>query len=187
MTSNRFEPRVPTYTSSDPRVTVGRYTYGNPQLLLWTESERIEIGSFCSIAASVTIFAGGEHNCNWVTTYPLRIVLGLPLAGEDGHPRTKGDTVIGNDVWIGYGASVLSGVRVGHGAVIGAHSLVAKDVPPYAVVAGNPARLVRFRFDEGTIEHLLRIRWWDWPIQKIVQNVEWLCGGDPMDSVPGMF
>lgn len=164
-------------------MTVGRFTYGNPKLMLWADDERIDIGSFCSIAQNVTIFAGGEHNLNWVTTYPLRIAFGNQLAEKDGHPRTKGNTSIGNDVWIGYGATILSGVAVGDGAVIGAGAVVVKDVPPYAVVAGNSARLIRYRFDALTIKRLLEISWWNWPLDKIEENISFLCGENVSDFV----
>lgn len=175
--------KIPLFQPNDPRVTVGRFTYGNPQLMLWADNERIEIGSFCSIAQDVTIFAGGEHNLSWVTTYPLRIAFGPPLAEQDGHPRTKGKTTIGNDVWIGYGATILSGVTIGDGAVIGASTVVVKDVHPYAIVAGNPARLVRYRFDEVTITKLLEIAWWNWPLEKIEANISLLCGENVGDFV----
>lgn len=149
--------------------------------MLWADDERIEIGSFCSIAQNVTIFAGGEHNLNWVTTYPLRIAFGHSLAEQAGHPRTKGRTTIGNDVWIGYGTTVLSGVTIGDGAVIGAGTVVVKDVPPYAIVAGNPAKLIRCRFDEVTITKLLEIAWWTWPLEKIEANISILCGENVSD------
>ena len=84
---------------------------------------------------------------------------------------TRGDVIIGNDVWIGYGATILSGVSIGDGAAIGACSLVVKDVPPYAIVAGNPAQVIRYRFDEETIHKLLKIRWWDWPDQRVRENI----------------
>jgi len=145
--------------------------------MLWTDQERIELGSFCSIAQDVTIFGGGEHNLEWVTTYPLRIALGHPLAWQDGHPKTKGPTKIGSDVWIGHGSTILSGTTVGHGAVIGAGTVVTGDVPAYAIVAGNPARLVRYRFEPRTIARLLEIAWWNWPLAKIDENVSLLCGG----------
>lgn len=90
----------------------------------------------------------------------------------------KGDTVIGNDVWIGLGATFMPGVRVGDGAIIAAGALVAANVAPYAVVGGNPAKLLRSRFDEATISELLRLRWWDWPIERITENVKAICGGD---------
>ncbi|CRD61381.1 CatB-related O-acetyltransferase [Stenotrophomonas indicatrix] len=164
--------------SSDPRITVGRYTYGPPQFKIWGENERIDIGAFCSIAEGVIIFGGGEHRLDWVTTYPLRIALNSPGAGKDGHPHSKGPTVIGNDVWIGYGAMVVSGVTVGNGACIGAGAVVSKDVPPYAVVAGNPARVVRMRFDEQTIARLQQIRWWEWPVERIRAFESLLCADD---------
>jgi virginiamycin A acetyltransferase len=90
----------------------------------------------------------------------------------------KGDIVIGNDVWIGYQATILSGVTVGHGAIIGSKSVVASDVPPYSIVAGNPARIIRKRFDEETIEKLLALAWWDWDLEKITKNVAHLTGND---------
>lgn len=175
--------RIPPTPCDDPRVSIGRFTYGNPALRMWDEAERIEIGAFCSIADGVTIFGGGEHNTGWVTTFPLRIALALEGAGRDGHPATKGPTRIGNDVWIGDGATILSGVTVGDGAVIGARALVARDVPPYHVVVGNPARTVRQRFADADIAALLRIRWWDWPLERIEAEVAGLCGGDPADFI----
>jgi len=159
---------LPFLVSTDARLRVGKYSYGQPRVLLWTEQDAVEIGAFCSIADGVTIYGGGEHNTDWATTYPLRIAFHEPLAWKDGHPRpTHQPTRVGSDVWVGYGASILSGVTVGDGAVIGAHAVVATDVPPYAIVAGNPARLVRFRFPAEQIAALLEIRWWDWPIEKI--------------------
>ncbi len=169
---------IPPLVSTDPRISVGRYTYGSPQLKVWSEGERIEIGAFCSIADDVVIFGGGEHRLDWVTTYPLRIALNSPGAGHDGHPHTKGPTRIGNDVWIGHGAMIVSGVTVGDGACIGAGAVVSRDVPAYAVVAGNPAKVVRTRYDEPTIARLRAIAWWSWPIDRIRAFESLLCSGD---------
>lgn len=170
-----MESRIPPLIPTDPRVSVGRFTYGNPVFRLWGEDESIEIGAFCSIAEDVTIFGGGEHRTDWVTTYPLRIALGDPLAGEDGHPTTKGPTRIGSDVWLGYGATILSGVNVGHGAVIGAQAVVASDIPPYHVAIGNPAVVVRARFTQEQIHTLCEIKWWDWPLETIGRFGHLLC------------
>lgn len=175
--------KAPVITSSDPRISVGKYSYGFPEFKLWGQSETIEIGSFCSISEKVIIFGGGEHNSDWITTYPLRISFGLPEANCDGHPKTKGPTKIGNDVWIGYGAIILSGVTVGHGSIIGAGSVAAKDVEPYSVIAGNPAKRIDYRFSEDTRKRLLSIKWWDWPIDTILQNVDILCSND----IDGLF
>lgn len=157
--------------------TFGEYTYGRPAVFQFGEGAQLKVGRFCSIANDVKILLGGNHRKDWVTTYPF------PALSEDwpeaggivGHPATRGDIVIGNDVWIGYGATILSGVRIGDGSVIGAQSVVTRDVEPYAVVAGNPAVPVGKRFDEETIRELLAIRWWEWPVEKIRENLKLLC------------
>ncbi|KAA3599454.1 CatB-related O-acetyltransferase [Stenotrophomonas maltophilia] len=168
---------IPETVVNDPRIQVGRFTYGNPNFRIWAEHESIIIGAFCSIADEVAIFGGGEHNAQWVTTFPLRIALGHPDAHADGHPATRGPTRIGNDVWIGHGATIMSGVTVGNGAIIGARAVVAKDVPPFAVVVGNPARIVRYRFTDAQIQALQQIQWWNWPLEKISEMTPLLCGG----------
>lgn len=170
-----IKSKIPEYKPVDTRVTVGRFTYGQPNVLLWAAEERIEIGSFCSIAENVTIFGGGEHNIDWITTFPMRIAFDCPGAHNDGHPATKGSTKIGNDVWLGYGCTVLSGVTIGDGAVIGAKSVVTKDVPAYAVVAGNPAVIKKYRFNKRIIKILLEVKWWNWPLDKIKENIHILC------------
>lgn len=170
-----MQSKIPELIPTDSRVSVGRFTYGNPEFLLWGDSERIHIGSFCSIANEVVISGGGEHRTDWVTTFPMRIAFGDPLAGKDGHPASKGETKIGNDVWIATRAMVLSGVNIGDGAVIGAGAVVASDVPPYAIVAGNPAKIIRYRFEPNEIKRLLELRWWEWDINKIKANTALLC------------
>jgi acetyltransferase-like isoleucine patch superfamily enzyme len=173
-----FESKIFPLSNADPRIDVGRFTYGAPNFKLWEECERVTIGAFCSIADEVVIFGGGEHRADWVTTFPLRIAFGDPLAGQDGHPATKGPTEIGNDVWIGYGATILSGVKIGDGAVIGARALVSRDVAPYSIVAGNPAQKIKMRFEDVQIAALLHIRWWEWPTDKIAACQAQLCGGN---------
>lgn len=170
-----MQSKIPELIPTDSRVTVGRFTYGNPRFMLWDESERIQIGSFCSIANEVVIFGGGEHRKDWVSTFPLRIAFDDPLAGKDGHPASKGDTVIGNDVWIGFRSMILSGVTVGDGAIIGAGSVVSSNVPAYAIVAGNPARIIRYRFSSKEIGSLLELRWWDWDLDRIQANIPLIC------------
>ncbi len=119
----------------------GEHTYGEPGVMLYPgDTAKAAFGKYCSIGDDVELFVGGNHRTDWVTTYPLRVMLGLPGAYEDGHPATKGDIVVGNDVWIGAEARIMSGVEIGDGAVIGMGAIVAADVRPYAVAAGNPAR-----------------------------------------------
>lgn len=162
-------------------VQIGRHTYGTPIVHSWVSVDgrmrqggRVVIGSFTSMAADVQILTGGEHITSRVTTSPLRNLLDLPGVDTDGHPATKGDVEIGNDVWIGTEAMILSGVRIGDGAVIGARALVSADVEPYAVVAGNPARLVRYRFEPDVIAALLRLRWWEWSDEVIAERADLL-------------
>lgn len=169
---------IPPLTSDDPRISIGRFTYGGAGFKLWSAGERVLVGAFCSFAEGVLIFGGGEHRVDWVTTHPLRIAFNSPGAGEDGHPHSKGTTKIGNDVWMGHGALILSGVTVGDGACVGAGAVVSKDVPPYSIVAGNPAKVVRLRFSERQIEQLLQIAWWNWPIEKIQRFESLLCDSD---------
>jgi len=120
------------------------------------EEEGLIIGKYCSIAANVTIMLGGNHRYDWITTYPFSVIWPA-YSYIKGHPKSKGFVVIGNDVWIGRNAMIMSGVHIGDGAVVGAGSIITKDVPPYAIVAGNPAKVVRYRFNEDQIERLLRI------------------------------
>lgn len=160
-------------------VTVGAYSYGTPLIISFPgDKNRVRIGSYCSIADDVTIFVGGNHRADWITTFPIRLKLELVKEPEQGILSSKGDVVIGSDVWIGYGATILSGVEIGHGAVIGARTVVTKPVPPYAIVAGNPGRVVGKRFSENQIGQLLSVKWWDWPAEKVIANVELLCSDE---------
>lgn len=159
---------------------VGRFTYGKPIVHDWKEGSNLEIGSFCSIAENVNIFLGGNHRLDWISTYPLMEFSDYfeKASKIEGHPSTKGNVIIGNDVWLGYGCTILSGVRIGDGAVIGANTVVSKDVEPYQVVVGNPGRVVRSRFDESEIDFLLSLKWWDWPQEKINRFSYLLCSGE---------
>jgi len=160
---------APLYLSQDRRYSqydIGSYTYGKPKVLEWTEGTTLRIGRFCSISTNVTILLGGDHRTDWVSSYPFSAIF-KDAKGFVGHPLSKGDVVIGNDVWIGTEAMILIGVNIGNGAVIAARAMVARDVPPYAIVAGIPARLVKYRFDDETITALQKISWWDWQIGEI--------------------
>ena len=142
---------------SGDRCNIGDHTYGNPRVLSWGEGTSLTIGKYCSISSNLIIFLGGEHRVDWISTYPFPTVW-EDAKGIPGHPSTKGDVIIGNDVWIGYGVTILSGVNIGDGVAIGACSVVIKDIPPYAIVAGNLCRIVKYRFDKETIKKLLKIR-----------------------------
>jgi chloramphenicol O-acetyltransferase type B len=149
-------------------VKMGRHSYGCIHVHWYTGSERrVIIGNFTSIARDVTVITGGTHPVDWVSTYPFRINWHLPGAREDGLPSTNGDVVIGSDVWIAEGATILSGVTIGDGAVVCARAVVVKDVPPYAIVGGVPSKVIRSRFPPPVVEALLRIRWWDWSDEEI--------------------
>jgi acetyltransferase-like isoleucine patch superfamily enzyme len=150
--------------------STGDFSYGQPKILTWGEGAKLKIGKFCSISTNVTIFLVAEHRPDWITTYPFNILF-KDFKSIAGHPSTKGDVIIGNDVWIGSNSTIMSGVTIGDGAVVGACSLVTRNVAPYSIVGGNPARLIRMRFDSNTIDALLKIRWWDWDLKRIKKNM----------------
>lgn len=159
---------TPSLTSNDDRVKIGRGTYasGDPLLRPHHPGNKIIIGNYCSLAQDVTIFAGGNHPMNYVTSYPIKHFL-CDDAFENWSKNCQDaeeETRVGNDVWLGYKSIVLSGASIGDGA----GAVVRGEVPPYAIVSGNPAVVIRYRFDQATIDQLLRIRWWDWPEDKIL-------------------
>lgn len=143
-----------------PQYDIGRHSYGNPEIRTWKEGSTLKMGAFCSIADGVKIFLGGEHRTDWVTTYPFSVLWDC-ARDISGHPRTKGDVIIGNDVWIGADTIIMSGVTIGDGAVIGAGSMVTKNIEPYAIWAGNPATFIKNRFDQIITAELLQLKWWD--------------------------
>jgi acetyltransferase-like isoleucine patch superfamily enzyme len=161
-----------------PNVTIGDYSYGTPQIRWLIGKERITIGRFCSFSPGVQILVSGNHNIDTVSSYPFQSLTDLWPGALGTCPNAKGDVHIGHDVWIGLDATILSGVTIGHGAVIGTKAVVAKDVPPYAIVVGNPARIVKYRFDEATIKMLLDVQWWDWDPEKIRRNIAVITGTD---------
>lgn len=161
---------------STARLQMGRNSYGDPLIPTYPgDTARVVIGDFVSIALDVVLMDGGDHRIDWISTYPFRAMFDLPGAYADGHPRPKGDLLIGNDVWIGRGARVLSGLTIGDGAAIAGYSVVTKDVRPYAIVAGNPAREIRRRFSDEQVRELLEIAWWRWPLERILETVPELC------------
>jgi acetyltransferase-like isoleucine patch superfamily enzyme len=145
---------------------IGEWSYGKPRVISWGEGTTLTIGNFCSIAEGVVILLGGEHNTNWITTYPFNTLF-EEANHISGHPKSKGNVTIGNDVWIGMDALILSGVTIGNGAVIAARSVVTRDVSAFSIVAGNPARFIQLRFQESIVNALNEICWWDWPMEKI--------------------
>lgn len=149
-------------------VSVGRHTYGlaKRSFIQPHAAAQISVGAFCSVGPDVMIFGKADHPTHLASTYPFRTKLLRPDAGN-ADAVTKGPVCIGNDVWIGARAIILSGVTIGDGAIVAAGAVVARDVPPYGIVAGNPARLIKHRFDPEVVAALLEIRWWDWPDDKI--------------------
>lgn len=173
-----------------PLTSVGEYTYyadpDEPTGFEWNNilyhygPERLEIGSYCGLAAGIRIIMNASnHRMDGISTFPF------PMFGSDwlqymdmfAERPVRKDTVIGNDVWIGYRATVLPGVHIGDGAIVAANAVVTQDIPPYAVAGGNPARVLRRRFDEAQVERLLRIAWWDWPVELVTKHLSTIMGG----------
>lgn len=164
------------------RLDIGPHTYGRPTVRTHMMSHsRLIIGDYSSLHDTAIIMLGGEHAVDRVSTWPVRILMGLPGAGEDGVPRPTEDTVIGSDVWLTTNTFVRTGVRIGDGAVIAAGAVVVSDVPPFAIVGGNPAKVIRYRFDEAQREALLDLRWWDWRDEEVRLAAD-LIAGDDVDA-----
>jgi len=189
-----FKGQLLTEQVKNPNIKVGRYSYYSgyyhghsfddcARYLLpdRDDVDQLIIGSFCSIGSGAAfIMAGNQgHRYDWVTSYPFFYMDDEPAFAEsvDAFQRA-GDTVIGSDVWIGSEAMIMLGIKVGHGAVIASLALVTKDVEPYTIVGGNPAKPIKKRFSEQEIAMLLEMTWWDWPLDKIKQAMPLLCSSD---------
>ena len=180
----------------NPNIIVGDYTYyddfdnvenfeKNVKYHFDFTGDRLIIGKFCMIASDVKfIMNGANHLTEAISSYPFAIFGGAwahAMEGKD-YPN-KGDIIIGNDVWIGYNATIMAGVHIGDGAIIATNATVTSDVPPYSIVGGNPAKVIKKRFPDETIQQLLDLKWWDWDIEKITQNVRQLTGNRVEDLV----
>ena len=158
---------------------IGEWSYGVPVISYIDGVTRLIIGRYCSIASQVNILLGGEHETEWVSGYPFPQMPELWPEARGARTRTTGgDVVIGNDVWLGTRCTILSGARIGDGAVIGAEAVVAKEIPPYAIAVGNPARVIRTRFSEADIARLLELKWWFWDEAKIRRHLPLICAGN---------
>ena len=179
---------------SNPNISVGEFTMYNDFVNDPMQFERnnvlyqypinhdkLIIGKFCSIACGAKfIFNSANHTLSSISTYPFPIFFeewGLNIKDVAAAWDNKGDIIIGNDVWIGYEAVIMAGVTVGDGAIIGTRAVVTKDVPPYTIVGGVPAKPIRKRFDNETLDELLKIRWWDWQEEKIARNIQAIQSG----------
>lgn len=184
----------PTITSE--KISVGEYTYydasedagsfEDDRVLYGFGPERLLIGRFCAIAAGVRfVMAAANHLSSGPSTFPFMIFPGRwqdeTLPTFQAHTISKGDTVVGNDVWFGRDVTVMPGVTIGNGAIIATASVVTRDVGPYTVVGGNPAQLIKQRYPEADVELLQRAAWWDWPIEIISTHASTLMAGTPAD------
>lgn len=184
----------------NPNIQVGDYTYyddvnGSEEFEKNVKhhydflGDKLIIGKFCAIAKGIEfIMNGANHRMGSVTTYPFNI---MGNGWEKATPTLddlpfKGDTIVGNDVWIGQDVTVMPGIHIGDGAIIAAKSVVTKDVPPYHIVGGNPAKIIRKRFDESLIQYLLDLKWWDWSAEKIFNNLEIICSSD-VEKIKGII
>ena len=149
----------------------GTYFDRNVNIISWSDRYRIFLGKYNSIGRDCTFFLHANHRSDWITTTSQLLGPVTPeiadMHMDMGHPSCKGDIIIGNDVWIGAKSTIMSGVKIGDGAIIGATATVSKDVPPYAIVVGNPAKIVKYRFTENQIESLMKIAWWNWTEDRI--------------------
>jgi acetyltransferase-like isoleucine patch superfamily enzyme len=166
----------------------GDYTYGYDSLIVkdFETGEKLKIGKFCSLSSGITILLGGNHPIQNVSTYPFGILNTDKFNNSINNNNNKKDTIIGNDVWIGHGATIMTGITIGDGAVIASNSNVIKDVEPYSIVGGNPAKFIKKRFTDDQISHLLNIKWWDLNDEKINEILPHICS-DSIDEFIKLF
>lgn len=164
-----------------PEISIGRHTYGLSRRMVAGASmdAPLKVGAFCSIGPDVLFFSKADHPVDLPSTYPFRTMIWEP-GGPNRDAVTKGGITVGNDVWIGARAIILSGVTIGDGAIVAAGAVVTRDVPPYAIVGGNPARIIRKRFTDEQIGALLDLAWWNWPDARIAELGEAFYG--PVDA-----
>ena len=155
-------------------VEVGNCSYGELNIISFASDHKLYIGNYVSIAHNVTFMLDAEHYTNHISTYPYKVKI---LKTADTEAFGKGNIIVDDDVWIGYEAVILAGVTVGDGAVIGTRAVVTKDVPPYTIVGGVPAKPIKRRFSDEKIEQLLKMRWWDWSEEKIAGNIKAIQSG----------
>ena len=166
----------------------GDYTYGYDSLIVkdFETGERLRIGKFCSLSSGITILLGGNHPIQNVSTYPFGILNTNKFRGSINMEKSIKDTVIGNDVWIGHGVSIMTGITIGDGAVVACNSNVVKDVEPYSIVGGNPAKFIKKRFTDEQINDLLEIKWWNLDDNKINKLLPHICS-DNIDEFIKLF
>lgn len=166
-----------TFNKLYPRYKMGVNCYGVPKIKHAHPNATLTIGNYCSIAKNVQIFLGGNHRLDWITTFPFPIFFQNAMHINDS-ATTNGNVSIGSDVWLCENCTILSGITIGHGAVVANGSVVTKDVSPYEIVGGNPAKHIRWRFDEATRSALLNSSWWDWPEDELLSIVDTICSND---------
>lgn len=166
-----------------PNYEIGTASYGLPIVHDNHEGTTLKIGAYCSIASNVQIFLGGQHRTDWVSNYPFPFFFEMDAQYRKRYESggSRGDVIIGSDVWLCANCIILSGVTIGHGAVIANGAVISRDVAPYAVMAGNPAKQIKWRFDEATRNALLESAWWDWSEDEINKVLNKLCNDNLTD------
>lgn len=169
-----------------------RYSYGHPEIQFRPSevaTTSIKFGAFCSVARGCVFNLGsfGRHSIDFISSYPLTMLFGVPGGiARSAHETNTAAISVGSDVWFGEGSLIFSGVTIGHGAVIGARSIVNTDVPPYSIFAGYPARLVRYRFDEQTIKRLLALQWWEWSDEDLRERLPYFLSRDVASALDNL-
>ncbi len=165
------------FSNQYPHYKMGVNCYGVPNIKHAHPDAILSIGNYCSIAKNVKILLGGNHRIDWVSSYPFPLLF-TQASHIQHYVTTNGNVTIGSDVWLCENCTILSGITIGHGAVIANGAVVTRDVAPYEIVGGNPAKHIRWRFDEPTREALLKSSWWDWPEAEVLSIVDNLCSDD---------